>query len=52
MEGDNDDDELSFVTLLAATRDVVQWLQIHEQQNKQREDQPNAGNDLSRARKK
>ena len=35
MEGDNE--ELSFVTLLAATKNVVQWLKLHEKQTEQRE---------------
>jgi len=45
MEGDNDDDdELTFVTLLAATRNVVQWLKLQKQNGKHSKDEPDAGN--------
>lgn len=42
MEGD--DEELSFVTLLAATKNVVQWLELNKKKPEHRERQSEAGN--------
>lgn len=43
MNADNDNDELSFISLRAATRNVLLYLQMHKQKREHRERESNAG---------
>lgn len=44
MEGDNNDEnELSFIRLAAATANIVRWLEANKQQAEHSKDQPDAG---------
>lgn len=40
MEADNDNEPLSFITLCAATRNVVRYLESNEKQSEQTESNP------------
>jgi hypothetical protein len=51
MEGEHDD-ELTFVTLLAATRNVVQWLELNKKKPEHREAKTETSDGLGEARQK
>jgi hypothetical protein len=50
MEGtNNDDDELSFITLSAATRNVTRYLQPNEKKDEPSNNETNASEDASKS---
>ena len=45
MKRDNDNDELPFITLSAATRNVTRYLKLEEQEKNPAKNKPNPGKD-------
>lgn len=43
MEGDDDNNELSFITLSAATRNVIRYLELQKQKDEKTERDTNSG---------
>jgi len=50
MKADNDNEPLSFITLAAATANVVRYLEPNKQKNEQREQDPAPGNENEKKR--